>query len=240
MKVVKIQSRCFIKEAVGNIKSILREDELMWFTNHPQFKHLFHMHLEKRNKVQGMWMLFLHAVITEKKREAWFVINGVPIRYSLKEHGILSGLYCHNYPADYMSTLGGNQFMTKTFKAGSVICYEMVRDKFLSMRNKPSRGNARLQMAVLYFLSSVIRGNAKKADKKTQTGAPSVDQFFLQAVDDLDMCQWFPWGRYSFDQNLDEMQRLFKSFKDKVFVYDPKKPKNWAYPCFNIPLQVNE
>lgn len=227
-KTIKIQSRCYIREAVHDINELLDENEKQWFHEHPQFKHFFHMHLEKKHKVQGMWILFLHTAVTSKKREAWFVVNGVPIRYSLREHGLLSGLYCHNYPLGWQRK-GGLQFVGRHFKRGTTISYEAVKNKFLSMG--PCKD--RLQMAVLYFLSSVIIGRSKKGEKGTTEGAPSVEHFFLRAVDDLKLCKTFPWGRLSFLDSLEQMQNLFKN-RDGIV-----NPNGWCFPSFNIPLQVN-
>ena len=47
-----------------------------WIT---QFKHFFHMHKDPNHKVMGMWLLFLCTTCLEKKKEVWFIVNGIPI-----------------------------------------------------------------------------------------------------------------------------------------------------------------
>lgn len=47
---------------------------------------------------------------TKNTRESWFVVNGVPIRYSLREYALMLGLYCHKYPDNY-EALGSLDFV---------------------------------------------------------------------------------------------------------------------------------
>ncbi|KAL6565555.1 hypothetical protein OROHE_004610 [Orobanche hederae] len=94
-KPCKIQTRCHVYEIVELFKLEKFATELAWFKSHPQFHHIFHMGEEKTRKLQGMWMLLLRTVVTEGKTIRWFVVNGVPIRYSLREHALISGLDCN-------------------------------------------------------------------------------------------------------------------------------------------------
>jgi len=97
-KPFKITAKCYLHKAVGLLESHLEESELKWFLEHPQFKHFFHMHKDPNHKVMGMWLLFLRTACLDKKKEVWFIVNGVPIRYSLEKFALMLGLYCHNYP----------------------------------------------------------------------------------------------------------------------------------------------
>ncbi|KAL0681195.1 hypothetical protein Bca4012_048042 [Brassica carinata] len=83
-KTCKIQTKCFVKNTVDVIKKL--KEEVKWFTTHPQFRHFFHMPDEQYLKLQGMWMLLLRTISTEEEDVAWFSLNGVPIRYSMREH----------------------------------------------------------------------------------------------------------------------------------------------------------
>ena len=51
----------------------------------------------------------------QKKKEAWFVVNGVPIQYGIKEHALISGFNCRNYPIGYKKA-GSEAFVRKHFK----------------------------------------------------------------------------------------------------------------------------
>ncbi|EOA35566.1 hypothetical protein CARUB_v10020772mg [Capsella rubella] len=223
MKPFKLSAKCYITRTVDFLRAHLKSHELDWFLGHPQFKHFFHMPNDANHKLMGMWMLLLRTASLEKKNECWFIVNGTPIRYSLKEMALISGLYCHEYPRD-METLGSNEFVGKHFSVGTTIRYDDVQAKLLSMkRASPDR----VKMAVLYFLCSVIIGK-KKPGKK----APSVEPFFLRAIDDLDMCKTFPWGRLAFDENMKEIFHCMNHFGGVL------STNQWVFPSFVIPLEV--
>ena len=97
--------------------------------------------------------------------------------------------------------------MRKCF-GGGIIRYQDVKTKVLEGM-EPSRD--RLRLLVLYFLSSVICGQTK-----TGKDAPSVEPFLLRAVDDLNLCKTFPWGRLSFDYMLKEISHTMSHFKGEV------------------------
>lgn len=121
VKYPKLGTRCTPQKAVKVIKD-LDGPEVEWFEKHPQFKHFFHMHLHEMRKVMGMWMLLVRTACTDRDNEFWFVVNGVPIRYSLREHGLLCGLSCHRYPPRYNEKgdkLGSLRFVTKHFGDGA-------------------------------------------------------------------------------------------------------------------------
>ena len=86
-----------------------------WFHEHPQFKHLIHMVCSPTRKVMGLWMMLIRTIATPKSRQAWFVVNGVPIQQSIREQGLISGLYCYHYPENYMSGLS-MKFAVKHFR----------------------------------------------------------------------------------------------------------------------------
>ncbi|XP_022564699.2 uncharacterized protein LOC106412555 [Brassica napus] len=94
----KIQTKCFVTKTVKLIKS---KPEAEWFTSHPQFRHFFHMPDEDNLKLTGMWMLLLRTICTPEDDVAWFAVNGVTIRYSMREHALISGLDCGDYPPNY-------------------------------------------------------------------------------------------------------------------------------------------
>lgn len=222
-KTIKISTRCYIWKAVENLKKLLDPDELEWFEQHEQFCHFFHMPKAKNHMSMGVWLLILRKAQTWKKNEAWFVVNGVPIRYSLREHGLMSGLYCHSYPPKYQE-FGNLEVVSKHFEEVKPT-YEKVEKKFLSMKRCDGNDD-RLKIVVLYFLSSIIIGQAK-----TGVGAPVVEDVFRRAVSDLEWCKSFPWGRLSFDHSLERIVYMVQQFEG---VPNPL----WCLPNFIIPLEV--
>ncbi|XP_024014689.1 uncharacterized protein At3g43530-like [Eutrema salsugineum] len=190
-KACKIITRCAVKsvlDVIGNLP-----EELEWFKSHPQFKHLFHMFKEPNHMNQGLWMLRLHTAYTEKQNEAWFVVNGVPIRYSLREHALLCVLDCHDYPADYKK-LEKLKFVQKHFGRDDKIKIAEVEAKQEEMKETSLD---RKKMALFLFLCKVLKAKSK-ADG-------NIDPFLLRAVGDLKLCRTFSWGHYMFDNAMKEI-----------------------------------
>ncbi|XP_048610882.1 uncharacterized protein At3g43530-like [Brassica napus] len=215
----KIQSKCYVTETVKFLKKARFKPELEWFENHPQFCHFFHMPDEPNLKLQGMWMLLLRTVpLHESEDTSWFAVNGVPIRYSMREHALISGLDCHDYPAKYKK-IGSFAFVDRHFKSHKEITMLSVREKLLSM----SVCGDRLKMAVLYFLGTIIRARGRY-------NAP-FDPFVLRIVNDVEVCKTFPWGRLTFEDALRSITHVMKHLKGK-----PKNNVN--FPGFIIPLEI--
>ncbi|XP_048615810.1 uncharacterized protein At3g43530-like [Brassica napus] len=171
----KIHSKCYVTETVKFLKKTRFKPELEWFENHPQFCHFFHMPDEPNLKLQGMWMLLLRTVpLHESEDTSWFAVNGVPVRYSMREHALISGLDCHDYSAKYKK-IGSFAFVDMHFKSHKEITMLSVREKLLSM----SACGDRLKMAVLYFLGTIIRA-------KGRYNAP-FDPFILRIVNDVEI-----------------------------------------------------
>lgn len=99
-----------------------------------------------------------------------------------------------------------------------------VEEKLSQM--KLDRTNDRLKVAILYFLATVI-------EEKSKYGGP-IDPFLLQVVDDLELCNKFPWGRFTFDHCIEEIKHVKDHFK-KGLPNDPTR----TFPGFNNPLVVN-
>ena len=157
----KLSSRCHQHDFLKTIEKF-EASEKSWFQDHPQFKHIFHMDCTPTRKVMGLWMLLLRTMHTGKDRQAWFGVNGVPIRYSIREHSLFSGLYCHSYPENYPS-IGSMKFARKHFKVkktkdgkekGLQVTEADVLEKLQKMKFDGS--GDRLRMAVLYFLARVL------------------------------------------------------------------------------------
>ncbi|CAB51205.1 putative protein [Arabidopsis thaliana] len=219
-KVCKIGTRCQLVQTVEFIETL--DEELKWFRNHDQFKHIFHMPKEPNHMIQGMWMLMVRTAKTELARECWFVVNGVPIRYSIREHALLTGLNCREYPKNN-KTLGSLKFVEKLFKRTEDIKIKDVEEKLEEFKSEKS--TARLKLAILLFLAKVM-----KADSK---GDSKIEELLLRIVDNVRACETFPWGRFSFEQCMEGVQRVMKNMKGVV------KPKtHTAFYGFITPLKI--
>ncbi|XP_013626793.1 PREDICTED: uncharacterized protein At3g43530-like [Brassica oleracea var. oleracea] len=165
-----------------------------------------------------MWMLLMRTICTPEDDVAWFAVNGVPICYSMREHALISGLDCGDYPPNY-EKLGGYKFVDYYFHDRKKITISDVKQKMLSMPPCPDR----LKVTVLFFLGRVIRGNPKDAGH--------LDLFILRMMDDLDACRSFPWGRITFEVAIKEIKHVMNHLKGEV-------KEACAFPGFIIPLEV--
>ena len=108
--------------------------------------HIWHMVRSDKNKLQGMLMLLMLTALKEKKRVCWFVVNGVPIRYSMREHALITGFDCHHYLLDYKArSFGIYDFVERVFGT-KVVNMKDVEDMFDSIEDEC--GGDRLQVAV--------------------------------------------------------------------------------------------
>ncbi|KAJ4882130.1 DUF1985 domain-containing protein [Raphanus sativus] len=229
----KLSSRCRQHDFLTMLNAVDKFDasEKSWFQDHPQFKHIFHMDCTSTRKMMGLWMLLLRTMHTGKGRQAWFGVNGVPVRYSIREHSLISGLYCHSYPENYQK-IGSMKFARKYFKVkktkdgkekGLQVTEEDVKEKLQKMKFDGS--GDRLRMLVLYFLARVLRGRSK--------ANYFIEYFLLQAVEDLEFCTKFPWGRYTFEDCMKEIFHVRDHFRDGI----PEEAQ-WPFPGFINPLEI--
>uniref|UniRef100_A0A1J3FKA6 DUF1985 domain-containing protein n=1 Tax=Noccaea caerulescens TaxID=107243 RepID=A0A1J3FKA6_NOCCA len=234
-KKMKLSTRCYLQdvfETFRDLRPALTDNEKNWFETHPQFKHIFHMPRDRNHKLQGIWTLLLRTACIEKEKEVWFVVNGVPIRYGLREHALISGLYSHNYPSGFAeNTCGKMSFVEKYFKLGSTVRYQDLKPMLEKMKPSP-KSNDRLRMLILYFLASIIKGQMKTGEK-----ASSVDPFLLRAVGDMNLCRTFPWGRLSYDHMLKGISKTMTHFNGAVPGIE-KQDQPWPIPGFILPLEL--
>ncbi|KAL9286089.1 hypothetical protein AtEden1_Chr4g0282221 [Arabidopsis thaliana] len=231
VKKIKLSTRCYIHELLTTFDKLeppMSKSERLWFENHPSFQHIFHMPRDPNHRLMGMWMLLLRTARIERKKEAWFIVNGVPIRYGILEHALISDFNCKNYKLGYKNT-GNLDFKRKHFK-DTVVKREDVREKLIGMVPEGERSKERLRMMVLYFLSSIIIAPIKTGDK-----APQVDEFFLKVMSDLTFCRNFQWGRYSFEYMLGTISHTVNHFNGSV---TNNEKYIWPVPGFCLPMEL--
>ncbi|XP_019057759.1 PREDICTED: uncharacterized protein At3g43530-like [Tarenaya hassleriana] len=216
---VKVSSKCFHIEAVDFLEKYFTEEEEKHFTEKSQFRHLFHMKKKQTLKMSPMVALINRAVKTKRENELWFVINGVPIRYSLWEHTILCGLKGSKLP-DNWETLGGTNLYRKYFGQESFEKVPKTRVMAMFSELPKDETDDRLKMAYLLLLSYVIGHQHSEF----------VNPFLLKIVDDVKCCETFPWGTFTFQNVLGSVHNYLNKHR---------KPVNqWNLPGFIIPLTM--
>ncbi|KAL9300190.1 hypothetical protein AtNW77_Chr2g0239761 [Arabidopsis thaliana] len=221
VKTMKISTRCSIASTLAVIGQKLNDREKSWFIKNRQFKLIWHMVRWDKNKVQGMLMLLMRTASTEKKRVCWFVVNGVPIRYSMREHALITGLDCHCYESDYKArSFGSYDFVKRVFGTIAVNVKD-VEDMFDSMEDECC--GDRLKVAVLLFLCKIVRGRRR---------FNSIHSFVLKIVNNLEEVEKFHWGRNTFEDTVDEIHHLMKKRLNGTVGVD------YLFPGFIVPLEI--
>ncbi|KAF8117460.1 hypothetical protein N665_0010s0037 [Sinapis alba] len=183
--------------------------EKRWFEEHPELCHLFHMKLDANANGN------VNKKGSNHKERVWFIVNGVLIRYGLREHTLISCLNCCNYPLGYKE-FGDRKFVKRHFKEGELIRLKDVKAKLLAIR--PHRD--RLKMMVLFFLGSVICAQTK------------VELWMI-----LNSARPFHGGgggRYSFDFMVKEISHTMDHFGGLV-----KEKTLWPLLGFYLPLEIS-
>lgn len=177
--------------ALSHILDSLEEDEVDVLKRSP-----FGKFLELADKTPysgrlGRYMLSRQLKV-RKKYEAWFLFAENPIRFSLREFAIVTGLPCGKYPEPhqkeakkmiaeqpYYSTLFG---MLKEVTATSVM--RMLKRKTITDRD------TRIKYACLAILAYVLLPT---------THVPKILVEHAEKIRDLDEFFAYPWGRVSFE-----------------------------------------
>lgn len=130
-----------------------------------------------------------------KRHEIWCVFAGKPIRFSIREFGLVTGLNCSPLPpidpallkcppgvTPYWFTLfGGEESVT-----GEILMAKLRRPKSLTEEQ-------RIKYACLFLVDGLLyrRSFHMKIPKQ-----------HVELIRDLDVFLSYPWGRYSFDMTM--------------------------------------
>ena len=244
----KITIKHLLKDAVDTVNKALQDhpNGIEWFKK-SQFGHLFDITDHIEITLTPLWMLLSRAVVTQKKYEMWFVLNGIPIRYSLMEHALISGLNCFAYPEDPSHTR--DEFRRRVFRGMKKISQNDVKKSLEGMvippeeieSNRRRRTNEirdrekersilindKLKLVVLYFLCAVLRG-PEKANQQ-------IDDNLIKMIEDLDWCANYPWGRKTYQFLMTQVQKLDIGAKCKDA---REKLARWNNHAFILPLMV--
>lgn len=219
-----IESVTNLKKTLEIIETKLNEQQLKWFKEHPQFQHFFHMP-RQNHKYTALWALILRTGYISTD-EWWSIPNGVPLRYSIREHALYTGLCCDPLGRDFEKTFVREHnlslgFAGKHFSNTSKVDIFDVERKLQSME---AGDDDLLKMTLLFFLGSFW-------NRKKNKGKSHIDEFYLKIVDDLSLCEQFPWGTLSFNECMDALLDMLKKAKGN--------PKNsYSFSCFITPLEV--
>ncbi|KAF8118675.1 hypothetical protein N665_0003s0050, partial [Sinapis alba] len=127
----------------------------------------------------GLYIISRQLKVT-KKHEAWFLFAGKPIRFSLREFAVVTGLNCQKFPS-----------RTKKRSKKHITEKPYWGELFGTLKKVPVSSVIRmLKYAYLSLLASVILPT---------THTPRISQDHAELIKDLNAFFAYPWGRISFD-----------------------------------------
>ncbi|KAF2607258.1 hypothetical protein F2Q68_00045850 [Brassica cretica] len=153
-----------------------------------------------------------------KKHQVWFRFAGNPIRFSLREFAIVTGLPCGKFPkksrknkkermaeTPYWPTLFGGTDVVTVLSVIRMLRKKTVVDKEI-----------RIKYALLALVSSVLMPTNLKS---------KIPKEYVKMIKDLNQFLSFPWGRLAFDMLMtsikerDEVTLCQNTFALKGFVH---------------------
>ncbi|KAM6569757.1 hypothetical protein CsatB_017742 [Cannabis sativa] len=102
---------------------------------------------------QVMWLLLIQEADCYRDSEMWFVVNGIPIQFSLMEYALISGLKCSKYAKGWKSQAESKLFKDRHFRERpSCILIDDLKTKLKQLSDKTKRKNhgRRMKLTMKY------------------------------------------------------------------------------------------
>ncbi|CAE6074149.1 unnamed protein product [Arabidopsis arenosa] len=149
-----------------------------------------------------------------KPNEIWVLFAGIPIRFSLREFKIVTGLPCGKYPSLKKKKKKGTAGMTIPFYSKLFGLEEDVTvDRAITMLKKRiiSDADMRIRCACLAIVDGFLVPTSHY---------PKIVKAHAEMVEDVDAFLAYPWGRLSFEM-------MIKSIKEREI-------EQLAITCFSV------
>ncbi|KAF8045859.1 hypothetical protein N665_4280s0003 [Sinapis alba] len=127
-----------------------------------------------------------------KRHEVWFLYAGKPVRFSIREFALVTGLNCRNYPP-HSKKRSKKNISEKPYWGELFGTMKDVPVRYVvSMLKKKTVTDpqTRIKFALLALLSSVVLPTSH---------TPRISQEHAERIKDVDQFLSYPWGRVSFD-----------------------------------------
>ncbi|AAD21698.1 EST gb/Z33866 comes from this gene [Arabidopsis thaliana] len=215
-------------EYLGTIANLLKGSEEWERIKSSQFGKLFEFPVARcSHSGKLIHGLLSRQVVTKKKHELWFVFGGHPIRFSIREFHIVTGLRCGKLPTEdevkkhqdskYLSVWNRLFGEKRMVTIGDVL--EMLQKKKLSSWKK-------LCLALIVIVDGVVVCNDQSF----------VTLDFVEMLNDIDFFLEYPWGRKAFLATI----RRFGPPKDAPNPLGKlkKRLKQKTSACYGFPLAL--
>ena len=215
---VTIRSRV---DVLRTIKDNLNENELRVFRRYSQLGQFIDWADKWDFSGQLVHYLLQRKIKTSKQRELWFAIGGKPLRFSMKEFALVSGLKTGALPSrtELERVTEDHHLMDELFGEGVRVTLDMIRNEFLNVPSE-ARSRKKVRLAFVYLLVGFLMAQDPKKN---------VDPFYFQIVTDLELFDSFPWGKLCFELIID-----YLSIDMNVKYQERQKKKKTAEEKYNF------
>ncbi|EOA34050.1 hypothetical protein CARUB_v10021549mg [Capsella rubella] len=171
--------------------------------------------------------LLCRQVLSKKKYELWTVFGGYPLRFSLLEFGVVSGLSCAEFPEDYDPELdpcadsSDASFWDELIGPNRKTTLADISKTFED--RETTDPEKKLRLALILIVDGVLIASS-------QTHKPTFK--YVEMLRDVDAFLSFPWGRESFLKTISTMRPDIKCLSQP----STKKPR--LHTKCTTPLQT--
>ncbi|KAF4404191.1 hypothetical protein G4B88_014647 [Cannabis sativa] len=184
---------------IGQIKNWLTKSDQDVFKHYSQLGRL--LDLDTKGLFPGTLVnqIVLRRVDCQKRHELWFLINGKPVRFSLQEFAIVSGLYTDGGPTPEEMELvsSKNKLKEKYFKNIMSIKVTDVANALDSI-SRESKTRERVKLCFIYLLSAFLI---------MPSPSSAIDLEWLQLVDNLPIFDNYCWGKLAYEKIIEQITK---------------------------------
>lgn len=176
---------------ISKILNALEEEEIR-FIRESSFGKL--IEIAEKPSFSGRVGRFLisHQLKIRKRHKVWFLFAGKPIRFSIKEFALVTGLNCRKYPP-HSKKRSKKNISEKPYWGELFGTMTEVPDSYVvTMLKKKTVTDTgiRIKYALLALLSAVILPTSH---------TPRIAHEYAEKIKDVDQFLSYPWGRASYD-----------------------------------------
>ncbi|GMN58449.1 hypothetical protein TIFTF001_027543 [Ficus carica] len=190
---VTVRSKMAILE---EIQIWLTEEEKTVFRSYPQLGPFIDLPIEGEFFGALAHNLLLKKTLCQKDHEVWFLIEGKPLRFSLNEFVLISGLYMGGGLSEdeIKSQEENDELKNKYWPTKKGVLLADVAKKLKKLSVTKVRTNDRVKLAFLYMVAGLLMSSDSKK---------VVNPSWLQYANDLNFFTQYPWGNVCYNQTLD-------------------------------------
>lgn len=213
---------------ISQLVEILRGKEALNTILNSQFGKLLRLPVARcANSAKLIHGLLSRQLVTKKKHELWTVFGGKPIKFSIREFHIISGLQCYPIPRDDEikgHKCSGNTMWNKLFDADAG--QPTVTSVLHTLRAGDLEDWKVLKLALLVIVDGIVLCSNKNLKISENTVA---------MLEDLEYFLDFPWGRKAFTETF---SRFCSGLLTPETLISRLQQKNNACYGFPLPLQL--